>query len=128
MGKRSSGNGIDPEGVGHPTVPHVVRLGFCVLCTVFLGYGLYGAAIGDLVLPPGKGRSGEPFAAMHLHGWAAVVALVALVCFCVAIRAAIVDEYVRFRAQSQHRRRSTLVWLMLSFVLLMTAMMLHIQA
>lgn len=119
---------MDPHGVGHSAVPRVVRVCYWVLSACLTGYGLYGAAIGDLVLPSGKGRSGESFAAMHLHGWAALVALAALVCFGVALRAVIVDEYVRFRARSQRRRLSTLVLVVLSFALLMTAMVLQVQA
>lgn len=127
--RRLSGNKtLDPKGVGHHAVPSVVRRCFWVLSVLLIGYGLYGAISRTLVLPAGKSRAGESFAAMHLHDWAALVALVALICFCLAIRAAIIDEYLRFPAAGQGRRVSTVLLLILSFAVLMAAMVLQIQS
>lgn len=128
MRRLGEGRPIDPAGVGHAAVPRGLRVGFWTMSAILVGYGLYGAIRNDLVLPAGKSRFGEAFPATHLHGWAAFVALIALICFCVAIRAAIIDQYLRFSGPGQRRRASTFALLILSFGLFMGAMMLQVRA
>ena len=54
----------------------------------------------------------------------ALAALAAVACFCVALRAATVDRFVRFREDDRLRyRASTFVFLILAFALLFVAMM-----
>ena len=128
MRRRRGNKTLDPKGVGHHAVPSIVRTCFWTLSSILISYGLYGAISGTLVLPAGKSRAGESFAATYLHGWAALVALVALMCFCLAIRAVILDEYLRFPAAGQRRRVSTVLLLILSFAVLIAAMVLQIQS
>lgn len=109
----------DRAGMSHPAIPRGVRVYFWSITTILLGYGLYGVVTNDLVVPGGRHEE-----ALHIHNPWALVALLALVCFCLALRSAILDRWILFGDDSRLRyRASTFALLILSFALVFVAMM-----
>lgn len=122
--KRKDSAGTGRPRLNHPQVPRGARVYWALIGAGIVGYGLYGVLVNDLVVPTGRYGS-EP---AHLHAPATLVALAAALCFSVAIRAAVLDLFIRFGHDTRFRLRArTLGLIILSFAIFFAAMVMQVR-
>lgn len=123
--KRKDSAGTGRSGLDHPQVPRGARIYWALISAAIVGYGIYGVIVNDLVVPAGRYGS-EP---AHLHAPATVVALAAALCFSVAIRAAVLDFFIRFEHDARFRLRArTFGLIIISFAVFFAALVMQVRS